>query len=447
MINKINYSLINYSYLVIIIPLLLIAGPFFPDLLLSITAIFFLINILTKKIKFEVNNFFLNILIIFFIYLLINYLVNSSWKYSVTGSLFYFRFILFAMCISYFSLNNKTFNERFYYLIYFCILIIALDGYFQFYNGYNTLGFESFCVRDCNVEAFKSLRLTGFFNKPILGSYIARFLPILLCLFFLVQYEYKKKLSNKFLAIIVILSSGVVYLSGERTSFFLFMSFVMLFVLITNYSKKYKFIIISGISILIILITIFSSTVRFRMLTFTLMQMGFKTENIIFLSQDKDIINFISKSIYESKEKKYYLFSKEHDSHFKSAYYIFLDNIFFGSGLKSFRHVCKQYIINSDSCTTHPHNLPIQFLSELGLVGFLFYLFSIITAIFSLVRTYLNKTKLNDLDNARICIISGILISLFPFIPNGNFFNNWLSIIFFIMVGLLFTILKRKENV
>ena len=59
------------------------------------------------------------------------------------------------------------------------------------------------------------------------------------------------------------------------------------------------------------------------------------------------------------------IFSKTHENHYKSAFKIFKSYPIFGSGLKTFRYVCKKPQHNPSGCTTHPHNIFMQFLSEL----------------------------------------------------------------------------------
>ena len=68
------------------------------------------------------------------------------------------------------------------------------------------------------------------------------------------------------------------------------------------------------------------------------------------------------------------VFSKTHESHYKTAIAIFKDKKIFGAGVKSFRHVCKNLKYNPQGCATHPHNTFLQFLSELGLLGIIFYI-------------------------------------------------------------------------
>ena len=51
---------------------------------------------------------------------------------------------------------------------------------------------------------------------------------------------------------------------------------------------------------------------------------------------------------------------------FESAFKIFFDNSLFGVGLKNFREVCDMV---GRVCSSHPHNLYFELLSETGLIG------------------------------------------------------------------------------
>ena len=105
-----------------------------------------------------------------------------------------------------------------------------------------------------------------------------------------------------------------------------------------------------------------------------------------------------------------------------------------------FRYECsdKKYYTSEYSCTTHPHNLHLQFLSELGLIGYLFLIMTLILIIRRFLLTlYLNYIKKIDVEHFDLqnCILIGVFANLFPFLPSGNFFNNWLSIIYFLPLG------------
>ena len=129
--------------------------------------------------------------------------------------------------------------------------------------------------------------------------------------------------------------------------------------------------------------------------------------------------------------RKINIFSKQHQDHYITAYKMFKDKYVFGHGPKSFRIQCKneKYKVSEISCANHPHNILMQFLSELGLVGFIFLLIFHILIITELIRITQNKRNSDEQRKILIFSLVGVIISIFPLIPSGNFFNNWLNII------------------
>ena len=84
-------------------------------------------------------------------------------------------------------------------------------------------------------------------------------------------------------------------------------------------------------------------------------------------------INIKSFVIAKNNDKKNILsLSRVHDDHY--LFQMFKDNILFGQGLKMFRIKCSEEKFNVGifSCATHPHNIIIQFLAELGIVGIIY---------------------------------------------------------------------------
>ena len=86
-----------------------------------------------------------------------------------------------------------------------------------------------------------------------------------------------------------------------------------------------------------------------------------------------------------------------------------------------------------DGCDTHPHNILAQLGSELGIIGLIFY---------SIFYFYLIKEAIVGLVKSSkeyylsyyISTIS-LLINFFPFLPSGNFFNNWYSTLLYVPLG------------
>ena len=111
---------------------------------------------------------------------------------------------------------------------------------------------------------------------------------------------------------------------------------------------------------------------------------------------------------------------------------MFEKNKFFGVGVKNFRKFCdkEEYYVSVIACSTHPHNTYVQLLSEIGIIGFSFLLFMTFIFIkytFKNLQLIIFKKKhlFNDLN---VCILSVVLMTLWPIAPSGNFFNNWTTI-------------------
>jgi O-antigen ligase len=120
---------------------------------------------------------------------------------------------------------------------------------------------------------------------------------------------------------------------------------------------------------------------------------------------------------------------------------MFLDNPLFGQGVNSFSKLCSLEKFKKDNglCTTHPHNSYLQLLSETGLLGFLFIflIFFMISKFFFIKIFFARKKKFDITKYQSIKYISllAIFINLWPLSPNGSFFNNWLSSMYYYPIG------------
>ena len=138
---------------------------------------------------------------------------------------------------------------------------------------------------------------------------------------------------------------------------------------------------------------------------------------------------------------KIYIFSHDHHGHYILSYKIFQDYPIFGTGVKGFRYLCRNkiYILeNNEGCSTHPHNTFIQILVSNGIIGFSLLILAfiyILRAIF-LCKKKLNSQKIFDkYELSKGVILLSIFINLWPLAPSGNFFNNWLSMMYFYPIG------------
>jgi len=394
-----------YAFIISLIIPFLILGPFIPDLTVSFSSLLFLIYIFKNKLFFYFNK---KPLIIFFVFCL--YCISVSIFFaknrilSFESSLFYFRIGIFACLIWYLIEQGKKILSYFYYTLLICFSFLAFDGYFQFFFGFNIIGLP--VISD---------RVSSFFgDELIMGSYLSRLFPLLFALFLL------KKKSSKFevyyIGVLFILIDVLIYIAGERASFF-FLNLSTLFIIF--FIKKYqtfRLLIFICSLVLIAGLTFAYDKLYNRMIFDTARGMGF---------------------LEESKKKN--IFSESHNSLINTAYNMFLDKPIFGHGPKMFRVICKdeKYAIGIKPCDNHPHNFYIQLLAETGIIGFSF-LFSafayVLYCAYRQFKSILLRQK-RYLTDYQVCLLAGILITVWPFTTNGNFFHNWLMIVYSLPVG------------
>ena len=136
--NSLKYSnsvLINLI-IVSIIPFL-IWGPFFPDLIVSISSLFFLYYLLKNNNFYYFNN---KPFIIFLVFCIISSLISleaEDVSLSIKSSLFYFRIGVFSCFIWYLVDKDKSILTYFYYALILCFSALVIDGYIQYFTGTN----------------------------------------------------------------------------------------------------------------------------------------------------------------------------------------------------------------------------------------------------------------------------------------------------------------------
>jgi len=393
-----------------LIPLALVFSRFFADFFVVMICILFITKNLIEKRNYF-NNIFFKIFLLFWILISLRSLFSEDIYFSFRSSFTFIRFAILALAINYLIKNDPKRIQLLFLTIILSLLLVAIDGVYQFFNGRNIFGFEQITAG----------RVSGLFkDELILGSYISRLTPIFLGAYFYCKYLklIKKNYDNLFFIVSIFLLF-VVILSGERVSTVYILITVFFSLFFFSIKKKYKFLIIFFTIILLIFVFIKSKTIS----------------NRYFIIFDQVGLTKLKKK----EESKIYFMSTDHHHHVIAAYKIFKENILFGSGAKMFRVICdKRYKDASNSCTTHPHNLIMQFLSETGILGFLFYVFSLFYVLFQIIKIIKKKIIGPIADNykAKFFYLVAMLISLFPVLPSGNFFNNWIGIVSFLGLGM-----------
>jgi O-antigen ligase len=278
----------------------------------------------------------------------------------------------------------------------------------------NLLGYK---IADTRVSSF-------FGDELIMGSYLSRLFPLLFALFLIKK---KQKFEIYFIGVLFILVEILIFTAGERSAFFfLNLSTIFIIILIKEY-QIFRLVTFIIASIFILILILNSPKMNNRMFKGPLEDMGI---------------------IKSSKEPA--IFSSSHESLIKTAYNMFKDQPLLGHGPKMFRVICKdeKYAVGVSPCMTHPHNFYMQLLAETGIIGFLFLFSALIYILYMALRQFKSiifKQK-RTLSDYQVCLLAGLLITVWPLSPNGNFFHNWLMVTYSLPVGFYLQSIYSKKN-
>ena len=403
------------NILIILLPLSLLTGPFFGDFSVSIIALTFLIYTIKNKIFFFYKSFFFKIFIIFYFLILLSSIQSRHVLFSIETSIFYIRFGIFALAIWFYLSQNNKIVYYFFIILTFCFSFLIIDGFIQYFIGKNLLGYQ----------IHPDSRVSSFFGKElILGSYTSRFLPIYCALFFLHKKFKENRFSILFFTLVILLAGVLVFFSGERSSVFFYLLSTTSMIILLNKNNFYLVKIFTIVLLIISVLIFFNSSIKTRIIDSTINS----------ITQDKNKIS---------------IFTPDHEKLYLTALQMFNQNKLFGVGPRNFRLECSSVDYVDTKCNTHPHNTYIQLLAETGIFCFLIIFFLFFFLIFNLIKQFLYKMKNTQLfSDFQICILTLFLINLFPLIPTGNFFSNWLNIFYYLPIGFfLWSIDKNKTKI
>jgi len=402
--KKVNFYLDKIClFLILLLPIgLLISSGVSEIIVILITIIFLITSTCNKDFYWLKNKYFLLLLIIW-ISLLLNLLFSENFSLSFPRNIFFFKNIILVFAIISILNNKKYFNLIF--IIYLIITtIVALDIWFEYFNGKNILGFES----------YDPSRIASFLKKELkIGHFILGFSFISISYYF-EKYSIRSINYKIFGYLLIILLFISLLLTGERANTLKGIFIVLAFIALSkNKIFKYKKIFFTAVSILLIGTYFFSERIKFRF-------------NVILEPiENKGFIEAFKET--------------QHAAHYYTAVKILQKYPFFGVGNKNFREECvkDEYYENSykriaERCATHPHQIYFELLSEHGLIGS----FAIISSIFFILikstKIYLRKKNLIHLSS-----ILFVAAQFLPIIPSGSFFTSWGATIFWLNFSIL----------
>ena len=406
-----NYKLLTLFS--IFTPFAIIIGSAVANFFLLLSIITFLF-VDIKNYKYFYNKFdnFSKILALFFLYILVTSFFAENNFYSFKKAFFYLKFFFFFIAIKVCVEKNINFFDIFYKFFLPIFLIVLLDGLIQAAFTFNSIGI----IRT-------SSRVSGFFGDEwILGTFVYHLSPIAL-----LSVLFYKNISNLikyiYFSLIICLSILTIYLSGERTIFF-----------------------ISTIYFVLVVSFIFSLKKKISILFFILFILSFISLSENFSARIFKSFNFTASLI---DQKNYSTFTVYKDL-YGTAYKMFLDKKLFGTGVQSFRIKCldKKFNTNKFGCSTHPHNYYFQVLGENGIIGFLIFLSIILFLLKDFVFLFLKwlKNKKDYKNLGLMIILVNIIISFTPIVPTGNIYSSVSGLFIFFKLAIYFGLKLKKPD-
>lgn len=407
--HKLFNNLDKSIYLLILLPLALVIGNFFVNSIILIISISYLINLIKTRDFVFLKNKKIQIIIIFFISIIISSIFSDYFFYSFKNSVSYLRFLFFFLALTFWLKKYPKVLEYFIYFYFFICIILIVDIGFQNITGTDILGYKKNLTN----------RSSGFFgDEYISGSFAIKILPLCYFIFLI-----KKKTFFKYFSILVIF--GIIMMSGERASLVGFIILFLIFFFFLEWKKKLYVFLITTIILFISFKYFYNPNNQLFRITFGIIDdlglshLIYKKENIILSKKGENNItlNIIKNSHWSA--------------HYYTAYSIWNDNKIFGSGRKTFRIVCANKKYNNMEykyihyrCSTHPHHMLLEILSETGIISFLLFLLIL----------FLNFKNFKNKDTIVSFITIFILIN--PLIPSGSFFTTVNALFFWFYLSL-----------
>ena len=386
--------------------------------------------ILKKKIDFFKDR--LVIYIFFFIlFIFINSIIHFTSFDLILKSLGNLRYLLLSMAVVIVLKKISDLQKKqFIYINIIMISLIALDILYQFFFYKDIFGFVPGMCGE--ILPIKCSRFSGVFGEELIaGSYLSQigFLILILFLNLDLNKSYFIFLIKLFLFLFLFL---IILLTGERAALLIFV--ITLFFIFFFKKKIINFLFI----LLFLLISIFFSAQKIESINTRFIELfdGWGST-----SKQATITNKIIESPWSF--------------HYQAAIELFLEKPILGYGPKSFRIKCESTIIDKKTreqihyyrhyraCSTHPHNYLLEFLSENGIIGGLFFV-----GLFFIVFSSIYK-KCKNIKNENVFIVIGIgsliLAIIFPFKPSGSFFSTFNASMLFYIFGFFLYYLKKVK--
>jgi O-antigen ligase len=370
-----------------VIPVTIIAGSTVSLANILLIDLSFIILIIYKKDFDFLKNKTIIYFFIFYIYLIFNSLISVDYSIGVFRNFGFLRIIILFLAFNYFF-QDETFYKKMFKFWSIVIFIVLIDVLIESFTGKNMLGFGELYGK----------RIVSFFkDEPIVGGYLNGFYLIIIGFLFN-GLKGNKNYLIILLSIIFIIS---ILLTGERSNTIkAVLGISIFFILYKNLDIKKKIIIYLSMIALILILVFNTHHIKYK-----------------YFEQTTFLKNTIYFKLYES------------------GFEVFKNNKLLGVGNKNYRvETCNEIKKNNKYiCTTHPHQIYFEFLSEHGLIGTLIILLTFYKLIFSKILS-----TISEKNYIKIGSLIYLILVFTPIIPSGAFFTDHVLTLFAINLAIFY---------
>ena len=410
--NRYNFTHLSTIFLFSLLPISLIFGNAAININILLIDIFFIIFCFNNKNWSWIKSKTFLLLLTIYFFLITNslysfYFLIENNPEGLKRSLLFIKFILLVFAFS--NLLENVFVKNTIIKNWLIIsLIVIFDIIYEKYFGRNLFGFKSPTEH----------RIISFFkDEMVVGGYILCF-GFTSVTFFLNKNDNKKEML--FFLLILLLIPIAIFITGERSNF---IKASLLFLTLVFFLKKNNFLLNHKYLISIFFIIISS---------FIFFNENLKLRYSLLFDRIKIVEN--NDNFFDKFQNFRYF------AHFDTSLKIFKNYPITGVGNKNFRKECakeiyfdEKIIFSVQRCSTHPHQIHFEILSEQGLIGYVLIIYFIITFLIKNTKVFVKSKNLNHLNN-----ILYLVLFFLPILPGSGIFGTFNGTLFWIIFSLTY---------
>lgn len=393
--------------LVVVMPVCYLIGRVPTDIALSLVALLFVGHSLLLRDWLWTRRGWFRIAMVLWLWMLFvsNFAVSPALSFQ--QSLFWWRFLVFAAALEWWVMDEAC-MRRVLVVATAVSAAVALDAWLQYFTGTDLLGHPR-----AGPE-----RLTGPFDDPRVGSWIQRLLfPVVMGAFAWRLWAHSPRAAGVALVALLVLLVGAVVMSGERMA----TGLTLLGLMLGGWLQRglLRRMVLAGLAVTVV----------------GLVALAVSNHNIVdrYVDQTANTLASISKSPYGEI--------------WRSALHVIAQRPVIGVGLKNFRVACDEPGLAlpasiANRCTTHPHNLYLEWLVGAGAVGLALFICLVTAWVRRLAPPAWRGTASPWLYGPAIMVFT----ILWPVGPSGSFFSNWYGGVFYLSLGWALAAVRLSET-